>query len=208
MSLAMSHNPVIEKAAATLIERSRLGDQNAIAIVAAVGEQVRAGKPNPKAKLAYRYMMEFIKRNPPRERRYIDTIGCDCSFGELRDATRKGRHPKKYGRILVKFFLQQAPDPRNCMVAAHVLASGDLIDMSKVKRVMANIPPDSRGAFSIGYKHRGKASQFAGEMPKDARKAFFIGVLLGTAKLMQDTAHNPKARMTPMDPVVGWELGE
>lgn len=194
----------VQRAAASLVDRARNGDQNAMANLVQIGKN-RAS--NPQAALAYRYAMGYAKSNPPPAvRPAFGTCRACTSFGGLKRTPKEG---PEYGRSIVAFVLDMGPSFRDARIAADIVSNVRPIDRSALRFIMSGTPPNVRGVFAFGYRdplqNPGKAK--AENLSPDEMKALQLGYIVGMAKRLQEL----QLEDTPIShesPRIGWELGE
>lgn len=194
----------IKEGAAQLVERARLGDQNAMALMKQIGENAK--KKQPRALKAYTELMRYIKANPVTktmafgeemtEESELDSIAHDIhsSFGASED----------YCEVV----FSKVPDLalRNINKAIVCLANGPslLPDDNHFKQVRESLSPEDEKAFMLGYKHGVKELD---DVEEKYHCPFLLGHVLGTARRIQ-AVRLPKVPVSILSPQVGMELGE
>ncbi len=193
----------IQKAAETLVNRARDGEQNAMGMLQAIAQNRLAG--NPKAGLAYDYARAYIKKNPPRKTPTFGVCNRCPSFEGLAEA----RNGAKYGRVISLFILDLGPSNTDSRVAAHVIARLRPVDRDALRRVLGSTPPSVRGRFNSGYRntHRAGATAKKERLSEPEMKGLQLGYVMGLAKRIQDLSQEATP-ISHYSPIVGWELGE
>ncbi len=191
----------IQKAAVTLVDRAREGDQNAMAMLAEIAKN-RAS--NMKARVAFGYALDYTKKNPPRIRTIFGQER-RTSFAGL--AKAKGGNGNAYGRTLVAFVLDMGPSIRDCQIAGDVVAQLRPVDRDALRRVLAATPSDIRPFFAISYRNPNGATKEAEGLEPIEMKALQLGYILGMARKLQELQKD-ETPISSVFPRVGWELGE
>lgn len=194
----------VKRAAVSLVDRARNGDQNAMANLVQIGKN-RAN--NPQAALAYRYAMGYVKSNPPPAiRPAFGACNACTSFGALKAAKKDG---PEYGRTIVTFILDMGPAYRDSRIAADIVAHLRPIDRSALRFILSGTPPHVRSVFAYGYRdplrNPGKAK--AEKLGQDEMKALQLGYIIGMAKRLQELQLEDTP-ISHVSPRIGWELGE
>lgn len=194
----------IKEGAAQLVERARLGDQNAMALMKQIGENAK--RKQPRALKAYTELMRYIKSNP---------VTKNMSFGEEMEEESEldslahgilGMFAGEGDYCEVVFSKVQDLALKNVNKAIVTLANGPslLPDDTHFKSVRASMSPQDDKAFMQGYKHGIKEMD---DVPKDMHCAFLLGHVLGTARRIQ-AVRLPRVPVSVLSPSVGMELGE
>ena len=180
----------IRSSAGELVERARVGDQNAMAIILKVGEGARAG--HERCRLAARCFRDYIESHPVE--------GSDDHY-PLRE------HPAV--RMLGEFvgedeaIAKVTPEVPDLYVAALILADGPILSKEKVVNIGTHFGEDSP-SFWYGFK---KFLKRINPFGSDAPEATFTGQAVGLARTLQGVRLGvlPISKLSPM---AGWELGE
>ncbi len=191
----------IQKAAETLVLRSREGDQNAMGMLHTLAQNRKSG--NPKAGLAYDYAMAYIKKNPVRKTPNFGACQRCTSFEGLAHA----KQPLKYGRTIVAFVVDMGPSSYDSRVVAHIIARLRPIDTRAMRRLLACVPYDVRGNFGPGYRDPHNVQAHQRGLTEGQVKALQLGYIMGLAKRIQELDREEIA-VSRYSPIVGWELGE
>lgn len=192
----------IQKASESLVDRARQGDQNAVALICQVRENRKKG--NPKAAIAYDYMMSYVNKRPAKKQDYF---GCchETSFSPLvRAKEAKGL---VYGKTLVKFVLDMGQSIDDSRLAAYILATGRPIDRKVLRSVLACTPSPIRPAFGQGYRDPNGSLRQRRRLSPEGVKCLQLGYILGVAKRVQDI-QDSKVPLGTLSPMIAWELGE
>lgn len=184
--------------AENLVERSRVGDQNAMAIMA--GVRKRAYQGNPRARAAFRMLQAYIEANPVQggAARFP---GARRPFKLLEATLQKG--PEEYA-LGVSALVPLLDDP---MKAACKLSHGRPIDSAVLTQVLAMLPETDEGkenAFKAGYF--GKRTEVE-SMTDLGRRVAAVGLALSWAKRLQEV-RKPETPIRYFSKVCAWELGE
>jgi hypothetical protein len=191
----------IQKASQTLVDRSRHGDQNATGIIVEIRKNRDRG--NPQADASYRYMMDYIRKNPPAPQMSFGSEGRCPSFQKLKKV--RDLKGKPYGRFVVKFVLNMGKNVEDSKLAAHILAQGRAIDWVALRDVLGSTPSQVRPAFRVGYQTPQQINQVEAS-PVDL-KMMQLGYILGLAEKVQKLKM-PDTPISDFSPRMGWELGE
>jgi hypothetical protein len=195
----------IKDGAAQLVERARQGDQNAMALIAEVGENAK--KKVPRAMKAYDALLRYIKLNP---------VAKNWGFGE--DAANKAELDSIANAIQGSLIageeyattvLGELPElaARNLNKAVVTLANGPSLlpeDGTRFQEVRSSLSPEDENAFMAGYKHG--INELASIPPKLVG-AFLLGHVVGTARRIQ-AIRLPDVPISVLSSRVGAELGE
>lgn len=151
--------------AGAVVRRARNGDQNAMAILALVRDNAKAGQLQ--AKVSLKLIEDYIRANP------VGTVGF-------------------------------AGDEKATNSAASILSLGPKLDAPAVTDLMnrACKTHGERDAFAAGV--RGDSAMFAHPALTRAHK---MGVIVRDARAVQ-ALKSPNVRISDVDSVIGWELGD
>jgi hypothetical protein len=179
----------LQLAAENLVLRSRQGDQNAMAMLAAVKSNAKRG--NPKAQKALTVIKRYIKRNPAEEA---------ASFG-LDEALHEADNPYAICAAIVCF----GPTDSIKLLAR-------LLDMTeleeKIQSLCDTYSPELQGNFKEGFNLSNRGQRFFNRTfrRKDEYYAGLTGLLCGRALAIQKIrAGGPISKLSRL---AGWELGE
>lgn len=211
-ALAASSGPIqfgietqqIRAGVENLVERARLGDQNAVAIIAKARENARQGEP--RASMAVKAMRAYIEHNPPGHKMAV------TRFGELFDAvtTLAGsvQTPEGFASATTAIVTAIPMDPDSHQTAATAIANGKPITNEML--TAASISSGSPQVFTAAYKSatdKAKRVALIGRVPESNIDALRMGFTIGTAKRLQDV-RDPSTEITKFSPMAGWEHGE
>lgn len=197
-------------AAKSLVDRSRLGDQNALAILVKVRQNAEKGAP--RAKRAFGILLNYAKRNTAEQSTDIGTETHGI-FGALRTTLARvtPSQPEKYAAIATSFIPGSGKNTRAVVNAAGAFANGPRINHDLLNHVSMAIGDDNaKEAFAFGFEnsgHRDIIMKAAKEAPPRERTALQIGYTLGLAKRIQDV-REPNCPLSRFSTIVAWELGE
>lgn len=179
-------------AAGSLVERARVGDQNAMAMIREVGENSRRG--NKRARIAFMCLSRYIELNPPGAPKRIPPL-----LRSLHRATRTQN--VDHFSSAVGAFAGSIDDP---YTAALMVANAGKAQKQIVERVASRFEGD-QDAFDAGY--RSQAPMLALRHYRGARDAVLAGHVMRTARVIQGvrSGQMPVSRLCP---IAGWELGE
>lgn len=198
------HPANISDGAASLVERSRAGDQNAKALIAEIGVRAREGVP--RAKKAYGLIEEYIQKHP-----YKDTkagFGAEIEVDQLCEDVAVGFCGEEisYVDIVTKKVPEIAAISLN--KAAVTLANGPSLlvrdGSTLLQDVSGSMQESDRKAFMVGYHH---GVQELNSVPPNMRVPFLLGHILGTARRIQ-AVRCPGIPISVLSPQAGMELGE
>lgn len=197
----------IRDGAAQLVDRARMGDQNAIALICQVRDN--AQKKQPRAQKAYKALMDYVQKNP---------VTKNWSFGE--DAAYKAEidsiaeHLK--GTLIAgedeyeKVVIEQVPDLASKSIGKAIvaLANGPSLlandECNRFKDVADSLSEGDRVAFMTGCKH---GMRELDSIPQELQGPFLLGHILGTARRIQ-AVRLPNVAIGSCFPSVGAEFGE
>jgi hypothetical protein len=181
-----------------LVERARLGDQNAMAILEEMGKNARNG--NAKARSAYSIVMEYIRRNP------VETvIGVEESnvLGVLKDPANP------IDQLLSALTKIPALGSQNlinvaCVILADTTPWNDQNCATADKCL--NGAPQSLFRYGFTFSNRGASIQQVVDTMPEAVGFLCAGHCIGTARKIQMIRHR-NAPLVILSPDIGWELG-
>jgi hypothetical protein len=222
----MSSNAMVQQAA-SIVRRTRAGDQNAWAIIYKIGEQARTGR-NPRAVEAYTLVRSYIEHNPSAPFQLgegkpvvIDTPGGMVPTRGLRiqqdPEMRKPPLPKGVLNgildpdMTARCILNACQFRRGLQGAAVALAAGPMLSDEAVRRMAANNfgADDAKRAFMYGVRFCGERewNEVAPSLNMASRKGLVIGQCVGRARHLQ-AIRSPRSKISVYSSVAGWELGE
>lgn len=212
-----SHGPIghvirqerMKLATENLVERSRQGDQNAMAIIQMI--RLVAKKGNEKAREAYKLIDLYIKTHPKTSigNEPVVNFGIEKAF----EFSRKPMPPEGYAANFVIFVpcvgnLASLNDS-----AARVLSGGKKIDEATFHAVRNAISttPKSQTMFRKSYSvsRNPNALQAVARQAKtsDETKAVQTGFVLGRTRLFQGVSEG-SLPISLLDPNAAWEAGD
>jgi hypothetical protein len=203
MEITPAEQDAMKKRAANLVRRSRYRDQNATAEIVAIRESAEQG--SERAKLACKYLWEYLKSNP-----IGPDIGEDPKLPETTAIVRAADSintddSQQYAEALITIV------PTLTLIQAVVaLANGPSLlgeqINSRIKDVFDTFQDDEKFAFQHGFdswKDRFDVSNAEARI----RLAWTIGRCLGYAQMIQYVRQN-NTPFAPLCAKMAWELGE
>jgi hypothetical protein len=230
----MTASAIMVDQAASLVRRSRAGDENAMAMLVKIGQAARQGS-SPRAQSAFTAIKQYIERNPAQP----FTLGADTvavadaplmpSASSPSTSRALGRplkvDPEKKKPPLPRGIFDRLFNPddfalvviRACQfrnglpAAAVVLASGPPLTNAAIRQIgESNFGSDtSTGTFYHGVKNP-TDDDWAGVAPyldPPLRRCLAIGQCVGRARRIQAVRQRGSS-ITAYSECVGWELGE
>lgn len=206
----------IKNAVADLVERGRLGDQNALAII--TGVRLRNEKGDPRARVAFRAMHDYINTHPtdgfPNPRihgdepmsPYVLHKSICTMHGEL--AKAEG-NPEVFAKLSA-FFIPNAHCIEEAYNFSHALADGPQITNNHILTTVNMVDPKDKPAMLAGVqlaRHEDKLQQVLMHSPDRAKIPLIVGYIIKNAQNLQRYKRT-NSRISSVYPIVGWELGE
>lgn len=179
----------LQLAAENLVLRSRQGDQNAMATLAAVKANAKRG--SPKAQKALSVIKRYIKKNPNEE---------PSSFG-LDEALHEADNPYAICAAIVCF------GPLDfSKLMFRLLEMGDLTE--RLREIPLTYNDDAQGWFKRGYSLSDRPQAFLNQSfhTREHYCASFVGFMCGRALAIQKIRTG--APISKLSRLAGWELGE
>lgn len=175
----------MREAARELVERARLGDQNAMAMISCVREQAEQG--NKRARTSFRLLKEYIEKHPSSDGHYSPESGLMKTLGENvgDDAAISA----------------WAPGVSDSYVAAVVVAGGPPLTKDRVSSIGAHFGEDAE-VYMLAV-----CSPFRLCPPEVNPSAYNAGCVVGIARKIQGV-NSGKFPVSAISPMAGWELGE
>lgn len=191
-----SRPATIEDGAAQLVERARAGDQNAMAMLAEIGQRAKQGVP--RAIKSRKAIEIYIRKHPYKEANFGgEDLDVDA-FCEAAQASFAGEY--------VETVTTKIPE-----IASHSLnkaivtvANGPELDKSKLIAVRSTMSDDDKAAFMLGYN---QGMSELNDVPRALQSAYILGHILGTARRIQ-AVRLPDVPVSVLCPSLGTELGE
>lgn len=192
-----------EKEARDLVERARLGDQNAQAIIVNTGKNAQKG--DPVAKSAYQYLSEYIKEHPAKADMGAEDMQ---KIGILR-AVDQNPLPIVIG------VLRSLPESKNMDVigaACVALSKGSPWNGKRVRDVNNCFSGEEQKYFQYGLSNGGKQPIPQNVRSQPAIGAICTGHCIGIARRIQlmrlpNATIGSLVKQGLIHPDIGWELG-
>jgi hypothetical protein len=213
--------------AASYVRRARAGDENAMGMLARIGEEARKG--NRRASAAFAVAKDFIDRNPAvpfqlgGEPALIADKGgsiAENAIAPIKKVDYELRKPPMPRGVLDKLFdpeylalvIVRACQFRHGLAAAAVvLASGPPLTANAIQQLSSTNfeGQEPRAVFYHGVKFSGEDAwlEVAPHLDVPLRRCLAIGQCVGKARGIQ-AVRMPGSVITAYAPVAGWELGE
>lgn len=176
-----------------LVERSRLGDQNAVAILILVGKEAANGVL--KAQVAKTAVENYIKAHPAA------SIGADAPKpvppNVLQDAWKAESPAALVTCLLVLANCDAGSNAGSTLLCKKMLISVEHLHV--LSEVFKSEP--LKKVFMYGVKFPN--AQMAVALPPSGVYAYLVGQMVGRAVRIQWAI---KGSLTPLCPMVGWEL--
>lgn len=201
-----------------LVQRARVGDQNAVAMIIMVKRSAQAG--SDRAKQTLRVIKEYIQKNPmPNTCR----VGFGCTPATQNVINRLHSRINGEPQTYVRAVSEEVPLIEDAFSAAVTLAnSGDLLHdrngsvarsqdgNPRIRGLLKKMVPQCQAAFLYGMESCNKPLhklQPNGEFHADAPSALHIGRSIGMARRIQ-AVRLPHVSIATISPMAAWELGE
>jgi hypothetical protein len=208
----------MKQGAIGLVQRARVGDQNAVAMIMMVKRSAVQG--SARAKQTLRVIKEYIKSHPMPN---VCKVGFGCTPATQniinRLHSRIGAEPHTY----VSAVNEEVPRIQDAFSAAVTLANtGDLLrdrngkvartqDANpRIRGLMKKMNPQCQAAFLYGMESCNKPLhklEPPSEFHADAPSALHIGRSIGMARRIQ-AVRLPHVSIATISPMAAWELGE
>ena len=230
----MSASASLVDQAASLVRRTRAGDQNAQATIYRIGEESRKGH-NPRAASIALAIKRYIEKNPPKD----FVLGAEPALlanspdggqstalavraepAKLTAAQIEAKKPpvprglfdKLFDPELFALVVVRACGYRNGLpAAAVVLATGPLLTSPVVQQLgISQFGSDEASAiFFHGVKFCGDDpwAEVAPHLDPFMKRCLAVGQCVGRARKIQ-AVRMPKSSISSYSPVAGWECGE
>lgn len=192
-----------------LVERARLCDQNAVAILVQIRENAKKGIP--RALDAYAACRKYIKLHPVTDKSFFagepaPALEMPSPIRLLSTNLAKSPNENHYAAIVAAFVPNTGTSIQSVENTATVLANGPVITEEMIKRIVGMI--DKKEIFFIGLTcDEDKAKELAVKVSPDGRKALQLGYAVGLARKLQDL-RNPDSLISNFSKDIAWELGE
>ena len=192
----------MEEGARSLVERSRSGDQNAMAVIAQIRQRALFGRDKipPSERLvamtSFKLIGDYLREHP------VGEMGAEEAQPAPSPRVLSYVHPDvpEWLPICVP---ECMPKKKGFMAIVVRLANGRELTPEDLERAAQVMGPDN-----AGYVVAGACKQPAPPSIGPAeRTAFVIGVCLGTAMTLQ-AVREGRAPIKLLSPEAAWELGE
>ena len=198
----------VQGSARDLVARSRLGDQNATAMIIAIRQSAAAG--SKRAIYTLKYLKAYISKHPVNNSCSIG-FGCDPMTQRVINSihSKIGAEPANHAPVMVS----KIPKIKNPSLAAVPLANcGSLIkdgdNNPRIIAIVALLNQNQFDAFLFGKENCFlNTDSIHGDMPEGDRCALHLGKAVGIAQKIQ-IARQPSAPVSVLSRMAGWELGE
>src|SRR4051812_37701655 len=176
----------INTAAKDLVARSRLGDQNAIAMIIMIRQSAKAG--SKRAIYTLKYLTDYVKKHPIRVDCKIG-FGCDPATQRVINSmhSRMGADPASAANTVVR----AVPKISEPVLAAPTLANtgnllGKIENNPRINEICQYFDEDQLDAFQFGctFCYEDTDSMHA-DMSEKVHKALHIGKAIGIARRIQ-----------------------
>jgi len=201
----------LQEACRQLVERGRLGDQNALATMVQVHKN--AGKGDPKAKAAHEIMLRYARATEDDKPGDVPSISgrFSSALAMLRDGIKKVKSPLEYVRHVRMNVPQVGVSIRDAANSAQAISKGPDITESTLQTVESTFTTDrAKEAFRAAEQACGNVRELTKSAastndPQD-KNALQMGFVMGLARRMQIVrAGGPIAAYSK---IAAWELGE
>lgn len=198
----------VQHSARDLVARSRLGDQNATAMIIAIRESAKQG--SKRAIYTIKYLTDYIKKHPITMTCNIG-FGCDPMTQRVINSihSKMGADPSRHAPIMIS----RIPKIKEPSIAAVPLANcGSLIKDGdanpRITAICSFFGDAEMDAYLYGEENcfLNTDTMHADMSPKE-QCALHIGKAIGIAKRIQ-IARQPGSRVSVLSRMAGWELGE
>lgn len=213
-----------------LVRRSRAGDENAMAQITLIGQRARKG--DKRAMYSAKMIEAYAKAHPPEETNILQ-IGqdmptpmvMDSPAGDSRVTVIAGESdasdaapPLPRGALdgvcdpdhFVDRIAQAGSYKNGIDAVAVVLAAKRPLTRDMIEDIAENDLDEKEGQIFLFGVARCTPEDWAKTAPslnEKGRKYLTLGQCFGRARRLQAIRH-PRVRLSSLDPVVGWELGE
>jgi hypothetical protein len=185
-------------AARSLVDRSRLGDQNAMAILDRMKLNAQAGDPT--AIEASKAVLEYIKRNP-----FVE----ESSFGDEDDLAYLGilKGHIEYQSMLPQILppLIEAAEKTGADAAVVILADGPFLDDAAICAIGSALTDSLREIFFVGAMQPNDSDAYLEAHPTETAETLLkTGAIVNQARLLQQV-RLPNSPIAPFDADAHWE---
>jgi len=196
----MANAKTQEAGARDVVERSRLGDQNAVAIIRDVAKNAAAG--SPKAKTAYAYIEDYIKAHPAPSKFSAED---GQKLGVLKALDKN--HPRVVVPVLMS--LPESGNTDLINTASVMLAQTKPWNTNKVKAVAGCFDGENLEIFRFGFESGSNSKhlrQATAQMAPAQIGVLCCGHCVGMARKLQ-LARLPQVPVSILGDMIGWEMG-
>ena len=176
-----------------LVKRSRDGDQNAMAMIRAVGENARNGVK--RAQESFAFLRKYIERNPP------GTTSGGPAIKALKEASI-GKDIE-HSVSVISTHIPHIDDP---YTAALILSQGKKLTNELIGSIGDQFGEDKK-AFTWGYKSTGEAVVKATTKQPEMKEPILVGYVVCLARTIQGVCDGTLP-ISKLCPIAGAELGE
>jgi len=196
----------MKSAAESLVERARLGDQNAMATITSIAEAKAKG--SQRANMAHALILDYIHKHPSPGHGFVARRKPTTRFNVyhlLREASKEpdlAQFAGDVGELVLK-----APD---AMAAAVSIADGCPLTRDRLEAIAKLLGDEKEQRlfmYCLACSNGAKMRILVQVLPPNGRQIAKAGSALGMARKIQGirSGRMPLARLSPM---VAWELGE
>lgn len=202
----MSGRPTtIEDGAAQLVERARMGDQNAIALICQVRDNAKKGVPRAKAGMSA--LVKYIQANPVVSQNTMgEEIENEVEANQLArkvcNACFEGDYVEVVREVVPDLASQSVPKAIVAIANGPSLLERD--ESTHILDVYKTLSKPEKAMFKNGFRHG--ISEMA-RIPGSLKCAFLLGHIFGTAHAIQ-AVRLPRVPVSVLSPQTGFELGE
>lgn len=217
-AMQKAHGPINSRIAAermrlhveNTVDRSRLGDQNATAILCLVGQKARAG--DGKAVYVQKLARAYIAKNPPPEFGAEPAIPVKPSaiLPLQSQLALAATDPSRFAVTLAAYVPSLGLNASALNGAAVMLSNMTRpIDAAFLTLVRKALPTEHGKIFTDGTKAASltKVRATLNKLAPKARGSHLVGYVLGTAQRVQNI-RKPGTPIASISALAAWELGE
>lgn len=197
----------IQAGARALVARSRLGDQNATAMLVMIRNSAATG--SKRAIYTLKYLKSYIKNHPIVEKCRIG-FGCDPMTQRVINSIHSNisGEPDNHADVMIAAI----PKISSPVLAAVPLANnGSLLSENnpRIKAICERFTEPQYDAFEFGRCNCFKnTSNMHGDMSQGEQEALHIGKAVGIAQRIQAVRSFDDVPVSVLSSQAGWELGE
>lgn len=204
----------IKKAACELVDRSRLGDQNATAMLISIRENAGNAKhkESARAKCSFDYAMAYAKKGrSTKESTFAGAF--DPVAAGIGKAVASSKSPEQYAATVIAHMPTMGNSVSDAVKVASSISHGPAINTNLLGNVRNALPSNNgKTAFTMGVKLSGNTRALLDAVRKapktsDVQTAVQLGYAMGVAQRLQDV-RKPGSLIGPFSPAAAWELGE